>query len=99
MGRRVLAENVGVVRVGYVLPNKHYILVDMKYIGVDNKRPYVPSFNFMVRSYVEFGFWGFSVSKWGRGCRLCRLNFCCEANGFSGAESGVPAGRRLSRNK
>jgi hypothetical protein len=72
MGQRVFAENAGVVRVGYVLPNKHYILVDMKYIGVDNTTPYMPSFNFMVRSYVEFGFWGFSVSKWGHGCRLCR---------------------------
>jgi urate oxidase len=61
MGQRVLAENAGVVRVGYVLPNKHYIPVDMKYIGVDNTTPYV---NFTVRSYMEFGFWGFSRVEW-----------------------------------
>jgi len=28
--------------VRYVLPNKHYIPVDMKYINVDNTSPYVP---------------------------------------------------------
>jgi len=36
MAQRVLAENAGVISVRYVLPNKHYIPVDMKYIGVDN---------------------------------------------------------------
>jgi len=39
MGQRVLAENAGVMTVRYVLPNKHYIPVDMKYIGVDNTTP------------------------------------------------------------
>jgi hypothetical protein len=43
MAQRVLAENAGVVSVRYVLPNKHYIPVDMKYIGVDNTTPYVPA--------------------------------------------------------
>jgi hypothetical protein len=42
MAQRVLAENAGVESVRYVLPNKHYIPVDMKYIGVDNTTPYVP---------------------------------------------------------
>ena len=42
MAQRVLAENAGVETVRYVLPNKHYIPVDMKYIGVDNTTPYVP---------------------------------------------------------
>jgi urate oxidase len=41
MAQRVLAENAGVMSVRYVLPNKHYIPVDMKYIGVDNTTPYV----------------------------------------------------------
>ncbi|KAI0245502.1 uricase [Lactifluus subvellereus] len=39
MAQRVLAENVGVETVRYTLPNKHYIAVDMKYIGVDNTTP------------------------------------------------------------
>ncbi|KAH9991755.1 hypothetical protein BJV77DRAFT_1060671 [Russula vinacea] len=39
MAQRVLAENAGVESVRYVLPNKHYIPVDMKYIGVDNTTP------------------------------------------------------------
>ncbi|KAH9050357.1 uricase [Lactarius deliciosus] len=39
MAQRVLAENAGVETVRYVLPNKHYIPVDMKYIGVDNTTP------------------------------------------------------------
>lgn len=43
MAQRVLAENAGVESVRYVLPNKHYIPVDMNYIGVDNTTPYVPA--------------------------------------------------------
>jgi len=39
MAQRVLAENAGVASVRYVLPNKHYVPVDMKYIGVDNTTP------------------------------------------------------------
>ncbi|KAG1851507.1 hypothetical protein C8R48DRAFT_725765 [Suillus tomentosus] len=39
MGQRVIAENAGVESVTYNLPNKHYIPVDMKYIGVDNTTP------------------------------------------------------------
>ncbi|KAG2048380.1 uricase [Suillus hirtellus] len=39
MGQRVIAENAGVESVIYKLPNKHYIPVDMKYIGVDNTTP------------------------------------------------------------
>ncbi|KAG1789286.1 uncharacterized protein HD556DRAFT_1398859 [Suillus plorans] len=39
MGQRVIAENAGVESVTYKLPNKHYIPVDMKYIGVDNTTP------------------------------------------------------------
>jgi len=39
MAQRVLAENAGVESVQYVLPNKHYVPVDMKYIGVDNTTP------------------------------------------------------------
>jgi hypothetical protein len=41
MAQRVLAENAGVETVRYTLPNRHYIAVDMKYIGVDNTTPYV----------------------------------------------------------
>jgi hypothetical protein len=41
MGQRIIAENAGVKEVTYVLPNKHYIPVDMKYIGIDNLTPYV----------------------------------------------------------
>lgn len=52
MGQRVLAENAGVMTVRYVLPNKHYIPVDMKYIGVDNTTAYV---SHMVWSHMEFG--------------------------------------------
>ncbi|KAH9955445.1 uricase [Russula compacta] len=37
--QRVLAENAGVESVRYALPNKHYIPVDMRYIGVDNTTP------------------------------------------------------------
>ncbi|KAG1774533.1 hypothetical protein EV702DRAFT_974702 [Suillus placidus] len=39
MGQRVIAENAGVESVTYNLPNKHYIPVDMKYLGVDNTTP------------------------------------------------------------
>lgn len=54
MAQRVLAENAGVETVRYVLPNKHYIPVDMKYIGVDNTTPYVCFFSGMFASRVYF---------------------------------------------
>lgn len=41
MGQRIIAENAGVQSVSYALPNKHYIPVDMRYIGIDNLTPYV----------------------------------------------------------
>lgn len=39
MGQRVIAENAGVESVTYKLPNKHYIPVNMGYLGVDNITP------------------------------------------------------------
>lgn len=36
MAQRIIAENAHVSTVSYLLPNKHCISVDMKYIGVDN---------------------------------------------------------------
>ncbi|KAG2121118.1 hypothetical protein DEU56DRAFT_112253 [Suillus clintonianus] len=39
MGQRVIAENAGVDSVTYKLPNKHYIPINMQYIGVDNITP------------------------------------------------------------
>src|SRR6266478_4052105 len=48
MAQRVLAGNAGVESVRYVLPNKHYLPVDMKYIGVDNTTPYVPRHYFSI---------------------------------------------------
>lgn len=39
MGERVIAENAGVDQATYKLPNKHYLAVDMSYLGVDNLTP------------------------------------------------------------
>lgn len=39
MGQRLIAENEYISNVSYSLPNKHYIPVDMKYIGIDNLTP------------------------------------------------------------
>ena len=39
MAQRVIAENARVSTVTYTLPNKHYIPVNMDYIGVDNVTP------------------------------------------------------------
>lgn len=41
MAQRVLAENASVQSVSYSLPNKHYIPVDMRYIGLENLKPCV----------------------------------------------------------
>ncbi len=41
MGQRIIAENPHVTNVTYSLPNKHYVPVDMKYIGLDNLTPCV----------------------------------------------------------
>ncbi|KAF5344361.1 hypothetical protein D9758_013255 [Tetrapyrgos nigripes] len=39
MAQKIIADNAGVQEVSYSLPNKHYVPVDMKYIGVDNMTP------------------------------------------------------------
>lgn len=39
MASRILAEHASVSEVSYGLPNKHYIAVDMGYIGIDNQTP------------------------------------------------------------
>ncbi|KAI0350730.1 uricase [Trametes cingulata] len=39
MAQRIVAEQPHVQSVTYTLPNKHYVPVDMKYIGVDNTSP------------------------------------------------------------
>jgi len=39
MAQRVLDENAFVQSVSYSLPNKHYIPVDMRYIGLENLKP------------------------------------------------------------
>ncbi len=44
MGEHIITENTQVQTVSYSLPNKHYIPVDMRYIGIDNLTPYVTTF-------------------------------------------------------
>ncbi|KAG6909535.1 hypothetical protein DXG01_016928 [Tephrocybe rancida] len=39
MAQLVLSQNAGIQSVTYALPNKHYIPVDMRYIGVENVSP------------------------------------------------------------
>ena len=39
MAQQIISENAGVQDITYTLPNKHYVPVDMKYIGVDNTTP------------------------------------------------------------
>ena len=41
MAQRIIDENAHITSVSYKLPNKHYVPVDMKYIGVDNMSPCV----------------------------------------------------------
>lgn len=40
MAQRIITEQQHVLSVTYKLPNKHYVPVDMKYIGIDNMSPY-----------------------------------------------------------
>jgi urate oxidase len=41
MAQLIIAQNKGVQSVTYALPNKHYIPVDMRYMGVENVKPSV----------------------------------------------------------
>jgi urate oxidase len=41
MAQLIIAENAQVQSVSYALPNKHYIPVDMSYLGVENVIPCV----------------------------------------------------------
>jgi urate oxidase len=46
MAQRILQEIKDIKEVTYTLPNKHYIPVDMQYIGVENVKPlsyYIPA--------------------------------------------------------
>lgn len=47
MGQRLIKENTAVNQATYTLPNKHYIPVDMKYIGIDNTSPFQSSPSFL----------------------------------------------------
>jgi urate oxidase len=40
MGQKLIKQNAALNRATYTLPNKHYIPVDMKYIGIDNTSPF-----------------------------------------------------------
>ena len=61
MGQRIIAENAHVNSVSYALPNKHYVPVDMKYIGLDNMSPCViglfycsfPASNLTVSCFIK----------------------------------------------
>lgn len=48
MAQRIITEQQHVLSVTYKLPNKHYVPVDMKYIGIDNMSPYVLLSNFIL---------------------------------------------------
>lgn len=50
MGQRIIEENEGIREVRYALPNKHYIPVNMEYIGIDNLTPCV----FFISFFVPF---------------------------------------------
>jgi len=39
MAQRVISDNAFIQTVSYALPNKHYIPVDMRYLGIDNLTP------------------------------------------------------------
>ena len=39
MAQKLIAQNKFVDQVTYALPNKHYVPIDMKYIGIDNVTP------------------------------------------------------------
>ncbi|KZT65882.1 uricase [Daedalea quercina L-15889] len=39
MAQKIIATNKFVDQVTYTLPNKHYVPVDMKYMGIDNQTP------------------------------------------------------------
>ena len=39
MATQIVSEHRNVVKCAYALPNKHYVPVDMKYIGLDNMTP------------------------------------------------------------
>ena len=49
MAQLVLEQNAHIASVTYRLPNKHYIPVDMKYLGIDNLTPWVDKFVFCCR--------------------------------------------------
>ena len=49
MAQRVVSENAFIQTASYTLPNKHYIPIDMKYLGVDNLTPLSILFFFVLQ--------------------------------------------------
>ncbi|THH09033.1 hypothetical protein EW145_g2310 [Phellinidium pouzarii] len=39
MAAQLVAEHGRLESVGYALPNRHYVPVDMKYVGIENMTP------------------------------------------------------------
>lgn len=54
MGQRIIEENEGIREVRYALPNKHYIPVNMEYIGIDNLTPCVFFFYLFFFRFISF---------------------------------------------
>ncbi|TFY56111.1 hypothetical protein EVJ58_g7837 [Rhodofomes roseus] len=52
MAQKIIATNKFVDQVTYTLPNKHYVPVDMKYIGIDNQTPLSILFHYAVHYRV-----------------------------------------------
>jgi urate oxidase len=61
MADKVLQENGDIEAVSYVLPNKHYVPVEMGYIGIENMEP----LSIMTQSSPFFLF--FRVTSWDKG--------------------------------
>lgn len=65
MAQKIIAEHPHVTDVKYSLPNKHYVPVDMKYIGLENLKPlslffFVPTLFASLSAFCSFTFVSFS---------------------------------------
>jgi urate oxidase len=54
MAQLIIAQNNGVQTVTYSLPNKHYVPVDMRYIGIENIKSSVVSAYLISISHIFF---------------------------------------------
>lgn len=100
MGEAVIAGHEMVEKISYVLPNKHYIPVNMDYLGIANMTEYVNhqisyGFSFAIDNLCRFRdvaevFMPVSAPRWVIGQCHSHVSLVTHAESYAAEESQQP---------